>query len=297
MFDARVVKISHSMKLLKNEITLLEGIISPLKISKKTRTLSHKRNLESQSDIEDIQSTSQELPKKYKKLLKTDDKLKKGAAGQNIPPLSPVIENEGDHSSNDEDIIIIPEKNAEDNISSNNKIHRDNEIIKNKLSELCEEMKNIKRSQAAFIQIQNDRANHRGDDNEQIEIGHQGSNVFVSRRQWETADSRETFQRMGISLTQALFPKEILLASNLRGGASKINKDAPLRPGLDSNIIGVIEEAVKNKFPRDFKRGLFGMAINNMLTEMRRKNPIVIEPEVDQEVNQEVDQEVDQEFE
>ncbi|KAH0552461.1 hypothetical protein KQX54_010364 [Cotesia glomerata] len=124
-----------------------------------------------------------------------------------------------------------------------------------------------------------------------IEIGYEGSNVFVRRRQWDTANSRDTFQSMGVSLVRALFDDETLLQSNYKGGKSKSNKNAPQRPGLDPNIMTSIKdfktyilEAVKRQFPVEFKQFVFGMAINNMMTKFRRKNVVADDMEEEQEV-------------
>lgn len=73
-----------------------------------------------------------------------------------------------------------------------------------------------------------------------MEIGKVGSNIFIRCSQWDTANSRETFQGMGTSLVRALFSDEVLLRSNYRGGASKVDKNAPNRPGLDSATMAAI---------------------------------------------------------
>lgn len=44
------------------------------------------------------------------------------------------------------------------------------------------------------------------------------------------------------------------------------------------NLLKIIIEAVKNKFPATFKKSLFGMAINNHITAVRRKNNVPVEP-------------------
>lgn len=77
--------------------------------------------------------------------------------------------------------------------------------------------------------------------NSKVELGKAGSNIFVQRCQWDTADSQSTFQGMGRSLVQTLFPDEVLLRSNYRGGSSKIVKNAAKRPSLDSGIMKAIK--------------------------------------------------------
>ncbi|CAG5073015.1 Protein of unknown function [Cotesia congregata] len=79
---------------------------------------------------------------------------------------------------------------------------------------------------------------------------------------------------MAVSLVSSLFENEVFLASNLRGGISRIDKNSQRRPGLDAIIISAITETIKNQFPADYKKTLFGMAINNHLTDLRRKNKV-----------------------
>ncbi|CAG5073394.1 Protein of unknown function [Cotesia congregata] len=73
-----------------------------------------------------------------------------------------------------------------------------------------------------------------------VEIGRAGSNVFVSRDQWKTANSRANYSSMGVALFQALFETYVMLRSNLRGGSSKIDKNQPRRFALDQAIITTI---------------------------------------------------------
>lgn len=51
-----------------------------------------------------------------------------------------------------------------------------------------------------------------------------GSGVKVRNRDWKLALSRPTFTAMGLTLLTILFPHEVLLRSNLKGGPSKIKK-------------------------------------------------------------------------
>ncbi|CAD6216081.1 GSCOCG00011277001-RA-CDS [Cotesia congregata] len=142
------------------------------------------------------------------------------------------------------------------------------------MKDLFSEVRTIKESQAQILQRQLGNQNPQPDLNEQVEIGHPGSNVFVRRSQWDTANSRDTFQSMGVSLVKALFQEYVLLRSNFKRGASKIDNNAPQRPSSDKNILAAIKEAVKQKFPAEFKPTLFGMAVNNMMTDMRKKAQI-----------------------
>lgn len=63
----------------------------------------------------------------------------------------------------------------------------------------------------------------------------------MTQRQWDTANAQSSYTSMGVSLIRALFDDDVLMASNLKGGTSKINKNAPRRPGLNPVIIAAIE--------------------------------------------------------
>ncbi|KAH0549716.1 hypothetical protein KQX54_012987 [Cotesia glomerata] len=151
------------------------------------------------------------------------------------------------------------------------------------LLKLQKEIKDVTETQGNMMYAQMNQGVQSENRNDQVEIGHQGSQVFVTRAQWDTADSRETFEKMGVSLVSCLFATEELLASNLRGGKSKINKNAPQKPALNQVIISAIQEAAKNKFPATFKKSLFGMAINNHVTALRHQNNIPVEPDATEE--------------
>lgn len=71
----------------------------------------------------------------------------------------------------------------------------------------------------------------------EVEIGRPGSNVCITADQWDTAADKSTFTQMTSSLLVALFPEEVLLESNLRGGKSKIDKSAEHLMALDAKIL------------------------------------------------------------
>lgn len=71
----------------------------------------------------------------------------------------------------------------------------------------------------------------------EVEIGRPGSNVCITADQWDTAADKSTFTQMTSSLLVALFPHEVLLESNLRGGKSKIDKFAEQFMALDTKIL------------------------------------------------------------
>ncbi|KAH0557476.1 hypothetical protein KQX54_011122 [Cotesia glomerata] len=307
-FDARVVMVSRSLNSLERELAILEGIISPLRPERTLETIRNnlknpvKRTLgDALIDSDGVQSEIPDSSGKKKKKKKKNEKTKDtvieenengaGNAGLEVPRVEeenpdlevPRIEEENP----DLEVAVVEEEIVGVNQDQilNQQIHRDNQAIKRTLDLLVAEVRNIKASQTEILQRQVGIQNPPQDPNAQVEIGHAGSNVFVSRNQWDTANSRDTFHSMGKSLVKSLFPEEVLLRSNFQGGASKINKNAPQRLGLNRNIMAAIKEAVKQKFPADFKQTLFGMSINNMMTEMRRKAQIAVEIEDQQEAN------------
>ncbi|XP_044597326.1 uncharacterized protein LOC123273907 [Cotesia glomerata] len=263
-----------SLKSLEKQLALLEGLVSPLRPERTLEEIrknfksSVKRTLEDDfNDFGAEQSRISELSEKRKK-------KKNFTAGEQDE-----IQNQPRDNGENSDAIEDPETHeieeeppiAHEDFISNEQIHQDNQSIKQVLKDLVSEIRTIKESQTQILQRQLGNQNLQPELNAQVEIGHPGSNVFVRRNQWDTADSRDTFQSMGVSLVKALYEEDVLLRSNLKGGASKIDKNAPQRPGLDKNILAAIKEAVKQKFPAEFKQSLFGMAINNMMTDMRKK--------------------------
>ncbi|XP_044575211.1 uncharacterized protein LOC123259018 [Cotesia glomerata] len=77
-----------------------------------------------------------------------------------------------------------------------------------------------------------------------LEIGKNGSKIYVTREQWDCIKSKTTFTSIGIALVVALFEKETLLNSNYKGGKSKIKKPEGKSihyNALDSTIIEVIK--------------------------------------------------------
>ena len=75
----------------------------------------------------------------------------------------------------------------------------------------------------------------------QYEIGNEGSKVFVNESQWIAINNKTTYTSMAIALTLALFPIDVLLKSNLKGGASKVSKDDVHFSALDENKIRALK--------------------------------------------------------
>lgn len=57
-----------------------------------------------------------------------------------------------------------------------------------------------------------------------VEVGKPGSGITVSELEWTSAISRGTYTAMATALLTALFPMEVLLKSNYKGGKCKIKK-------------------------------------------------------------------------
>ncbi|KAH0555285.1 hypothetical protein KQX54_016795 [Cotesia glomerata] len=116
-----------------------------------------------------------------------------------------------------------------------------NQSLRQILLNLSQDMKLVKQIQLDMLRNQNQPAQQQNPPNGQVEIGHPGSKVFVNQQQWDTATAQNSYTTMGISLVQALFEKDVLLASNLRGGSSRTDKNAARRPGLNSVILEAID--------------------------------------------------------
>ncbi|KAH0555403.1 hypothetical protein KQX54_018499 [Cotesia glomerata] len=77
------------------------------------------------------------------------------------------------------------------------------------------------------------------------ELGHQGPGVWISREQLNDAKSKPSFAPMNTSLLASVFPKEILLKSNYKGGASKNTEKKEVNYGaLDDNLLRLIKGTV-----------------------------------------------------
>ncbi|XP_074098996.1 uncharacterized protein LOC141527415 [Cotesia typhae] len=101
------------------------------------------------------------------------------------------------------------------------------------------------------------------------ELGHEGSGVWITRDQWNDAKNKNSFAAMTASLLTSVFPLEVLLKSNYKGGASKNTENKEKKyDALDENILKVIKEAVQERH-NDFKDGPFGTAVNNKCGKLR----------------------------
>ncbi|XP_008546284.2 uncharacterized protein LOC103570352 [Microplitis demolitor] len=276
-YDAYVIEVSHSCKNLEREIVRLEGIVSPLKVkrngqnnfvpkrAKKSATDStNKRTLENDYDTESEIISLIQVHTKKPKIVKENRKKDCSSVKKN--------NNSYDKSScsDNHDIFIEDDDNDTDFITMSKKVLKDNQQIKDGLNLLFNEIQEIKVAQNELKRDDGKARNPNNAENEQVEIGHPGSNVHVTRQHYETANSRDNFIKMTISLINALFSKETLIQSNCYGEKSRIQKDAPTRPGLNPINIDAVKDTVKSKFPREYKRGLFGMAINDYLNDLRR---------------------------
>ncbi|KAF7992479.1 hypothetical protein HCN44_004823 [Aphidius gifuensis] len=76
-----------------------------------------------------------------------------------------------------------------------------------------------------------------------IEIGQPGLDVTVTDLQWTTAISRGSYKFMSTSLVMSLFPMNVLLKSNYKGGKCKIKKDETPQKltALDTRIVDAIK--------------------------------------------------------
>ncbi|KAH0533811.1 hypothetical protein KQX54_001884 [Cotesia glomerata] len=241
-YDAKVIRVSRSIKSLENEIAILEGVVSPLRPKRPDDDKCERfegTNLESKYDNMateqgEIASTSTGIGDAKKRKLsesidKSDHEVDIANNHHKEKKKSTVSELSGNADDSD----------SFDELRSNQSNLKDKKSTKQMLLNLCQEMQALKEAQLEMLNAQK-QAHQAQQPDQPVEIGHEGSNVFVTREQWDTANSRDTYGKMGVSLVRALFDDDVLIKSNLRGGTSKINKNQPRRSGLDSVIMAAI---------------------------------------------------------
>ncbi|XP_044003893.1 uncharacterized protein LOC122849284 [Aphidius gifuensis] len=100
----------------------------------------------------------------------------------------------------------------------------------------------------------------------------------MSYEKWKTAKTRPSYTTMAWSLVLAAFERDTLLRSNYHGGVSKKkNNDGDNNiklQRLNDNIISIIKETVKEKFPTKFNAVTLGSNINTRLSQLRNNTKI-----------------------
>ncbi|XP_044016783.1 uncharacterized protein DDB_G0271670-like [Aphidius gifuensis] len=94
---------------------------------------------------------------------------------------------------------------------------------------------------------------------------------------WKTAKTKSTCTSMTWSLVLAAFDQKTLIASNYHGGASKKisnDKNQMKLKKLDENIILIIKETVRDRFPTQFNAVSFGSNINTRLSQLRKNTQL-----------------------
>ncbi|XP_026017162.1 uncharacterized protein LOC113018320 [Astatotilapia calliptera] len=104
-------------------------------------------------------------------------------------------------------------------------------------------------------------------DAEYVELAH-ATGVKILKHQWATALQAQTPTSMVRVLLMAVFPLEVLIQSNLKGGHSKTDIGAERRTALDKETMTAIYMAVRKRFP-NVSRGALGIAVNSKLGELR----------------------------
>ncbi|XP_015118403.1 uncharacterized protein LOC107042046 [Diachasma alloeum] len=104
-----------------------------------------------------------------------------------------------------------------------------------------------------------------------VELGQRGSGVRVTMTQWNASKDMRTFTGMA-NLVLAVFDPDVLLISNVKGGASKIRKreeNPPRHSKLDARILEAVAVTVRREFPNSFNTTEMNRAINVKLTKLR----------------------------
>ncbi|KAH0563555.1 hypothetical protein KQX54_001815 [Cotesia glomerata] len=78
-----------------------------------------------------------------------------------------------------------------------------------------------------------------------VELGYEGSNVFITDDQWRDAKRKNSFTSMATSLLVSTFSPEVLLISNYKGGKSKnTDEKAPKYEAFDPKIVNAIKGTI-----------------------------------------------------
>ncbi|XP_015122719.1 uncharacterized protein LOC107045099 [Diachasma alloeum] len=123
----------------------------------------------------------------------------------------------------------------------------------------------------------------RDEKDKDVEIGKRGSGVIINKGQWDYAIAQSTASCMATPLNDVLFPYEVLLTSNLRGGARKMKPVAGIaqperHEARDKKIIKEVFDTVERHQTKTFNSTLVGKASNdhlNYLRAQKRKNDLL----------------------
>ncbi|XP_057329053.1 uncharacterized protein LOC130669920 [Microplitis mediator] len=125
-----------------------------------------------------------------------------------------------------------------------------------------------------------------------LEIGNPGSNVFITETQYDTCRHTNTVTAMTTALLMSVFPHDVLLVSNCKGGAPKNAKDNTVRhQALDEKKLNAMKETVKRRFKSAFKESDFNRAINVKCSKLRKIDRDSKVPNVQDNHNNNEDQE------
>ncbi|KAM9314854.1 uncharacterized protein KZ484_024556 [Pholidichthys leucotaenia] len=102
----------------------------------------------------------------------------------------------------------------------------------------------------------------------QVKIGN--DDVTISSHCWETAKSCTTPNGMVRVLLMGLFDVEVLLKSNLKGGASKLDPNAERRQALNLRKLQALQDAVVKQFLRA-KEADVRKSISSRICELRHQ--------------------------
>ncbi|XP_074108429.1 uncharacterized protein LOC141533437 [Cotesia typhae] len=196
-YHAMVIDISKSIETLEKKLNALEGVKSPGPSVKPVEVIN---DSSSDNDIKEIEKEKdREVDNTKKKLrfsITSDEKDSNDVVVLSITEdlNNPTQISKAEHGHSSKDNLMSEE-------SQRNK----RPVISPHTCDTDQKKQKLKQSKSPKLK----------------ELGHQGSGVWISREQWNDAKSKPFFAAMTASLLASVFPKEILLKSNYKGGASK----------------------------------------------------------------------------
>ncbi|KAH0539953.1 hypothetical protein KQX54_010295 [Cotesia glomerata] len=251
-YQAMVIDVSKSIKTLEKKLEALEGVKSPGPSVKPVEVL---EQTDFSEDIEVVKTLTTENPKKTLRFsddiknIKTSDK--EVAIIKEIPygDLNSAKEQPGEGSTSNHQLGDSNKEALYEDKLKANKRPSNFHLPPSGDPKKCKPVKSAKMK----------------------ELGHEGSGVWITRDQWDEAKRKNSFTAMTGSLLSSVFPVDVLLKSNYKGGSSKNTefKDKKYK-ALDEKLLRVIRETVQEKH-KDFKDGPFGTAVNNKCGKVRNE--------------------------
>ncbi|KAH0549687.1 hypothetical protein KQX54_012501 [Cotesia glomerata] len=239
----KVLAVSHSIKILEKKIDIMDGIRSPRRIVCEVDIENVTASISDSEDDTRIETNNSELEgqnsKKKLRFSTNEDEIQFIESTSDETATDPKKSNENLSNSN---VTNTATKSTEAPVSTQfvTKEYFDKTMRKVKnFMKLATESKSFNMDKKFSLSKNKKSEIKKRTERAQVELGHEGSGVFIERYQWDAALRANSFMSMAISLLCSAFSEEGLLVKSV-----KAHHD-------------------------DFKEGPFGTAINNKCGKLR----------------------------